>query len=93
MKDLTKDKGSQPVYNVREEKNVYARMRDGFKLACDIYRPDAEGKFPALLGMWIATSSRSGDKVLVLPVISGGMLMFRSRDYKKTWDMRYMIWD
>ena len=26
-------------------------MRDGVKLACDIYRPDAEGKFPALLSM------------------------------------------
>jgi putative CocE/NonD family hydrolase len=33
------------------EKNVYATARDGVRLALDIYRPDAPGKFPALLGM------------------------------------------
>ena len=26
-------------------------MRDGIRLAVDVYRPDAEGKFPALLAM------------------------------------------
>jgi len=40
---------SQPVYKVIEEKNVMVEMRDGVRLATDIYRPDAEGKFPALL--------------------------------------------
>ncbi|MBI3016329.1 MAG: hypothetical protein HYY65_14985 [Candidatus Tectomicrobia bacterium] len=33
-----------------EEKNRFVAMRDGVRLACDIYRPDAPGrKFPALL--------------------------------------------
>ena len=43
--------GSKPIYKKSVEKNVYVEMRDGIKLACDIYRPDAEGRFPALLGM------------------------------------------
>jgi predicted acyl esterase len=33
------------------EKNVMVPMRDGVPVAVDIYRPDAPGKFPALLGM------------------------------------------
>jgi putative CocE/NonD family hydrolase len=43
--------GSKPIYKVRVEKNIYVTMRDNIKIACDIYRPDADGKFPALLGM------------------------------------------
>ena len=42
---------SQPVYKVKVEKEVYIKMRDGVRLAADIFRPDAEGKFPALLAM------------------------------------------
>ena len=42
--------GSQPVYGMTIEKDVFIPARDGVRLACDIYRPDAEGeKFPALL--------------------------------------------
>ncbi len=40
---------SQPKYGVKVEKDVYVPMRDGVRLAVDIYRPDAKGKFPALL--------------------------------------------
>jgi uncharacterized protein len=41
-------------YDVVMERNVMITMRDGVKLACDIYRPalngqEAEGKFPVLL--------------------------------------------
>ncbi|MFH1651244.1 MAG: CocE/NonD family hydrolase [Chloroflexota bacterium] len=43
--------GSVPRYKMKVERNVFAPMRDGVKIALDIYRPDAEGKFPALLGM------------------------------------------
>ena len=35
--------------NIKVERNVYVPMRDGVRLAVDIYRPDAKGKFPALL--------------------------------------------
>jgi putative CocE/NonD family hydrolase len=36
-------------YAVRVERDVSAKMRDGVTLRADIYRPDAEGKFPVLL--------------------------------------------
>jgi predicted acyl esterase len=44
-----KESGSKPVYKTKSEKDVFIRMRDGVRLASDIYRPDAPGKFPALL--------------------------------------------
>ena len=42
---------SQPRYGIRVEKDVYVPVRDGVRLAVNIYRPDARGKFPALLAM------------------------------------------
>jgi len=36
-------------YAVASERDVAVSMRDGVKLRADIYRPDAEGKFPVLL--------------------------------------------
>ena len=43
------DKLSKPQYRVKTEKDIFIAARDGVRLAADIYRPDAEGKFPALL--------------------------------------------
>ena len=40
---------SQPVYRVIEELGIKVAMRDGVRLSTDIYRPDAQDKFPALL--------------------------------------------
>src|SRR5262245_10593969 len=40
---------SKPQYKVVVEKCVMAPMRDGTRLAADIYRPDAEGRFPAVV--------------------------------------------
>jgi uncharacterized protein len=45
---------SQPKYGIAVSKNVMVPMRDGVKLACDIYRPTLngqpiEGKFPVIL--------------------------------------------
>ncbi|MBC7292881.1 MAG: CocE/NonD family hydrolase, partial [Thermoleophilia bacterium] len=48
-KDLPADKLSQPQYKMVVEKDVMVTMRDGVRLAVNIYRPDAPGKFPALL--------------------------------------------
>ncbi len=48
---MSNQKGSQPVYKIKEKKNVYAPMRDGVRLAVDIFRPEAKGKFPALLAL------------------------------------------
>jgi putative CocE/NonD family hydrolase len=41
---------SERLYGVRVERDVAVPMRDGVRLLCDVFRPDAEGKFPALLG-------------------------------------------
>jgi putative CocE/NonD family hydrolase len=51
MNNNWKGKLSRPQYHIKEEKNIFVTMRDGLKLAADIYRPDAKGKFPALLSM------------------------------------------
>ena len=40
---------SRPTYTVRMEHNVRIPMHDGVELSADIYRPDADGKFPVLL--------------------------------------------
>ncbi len=52
---LIKERGSQPTYQVKTEKNIMVSMRDGVRLAVDVHRPDVEDeKFPAILawGMW-----------------------------------------
>ena len=40
---------SQPKYDVTLEEDVWVTMRDGTRLCVDIYRPKAQGKFPALV--------------------------------------------
>ncbi|MBQ7447379.1 MAG: CocE/NonD family hydrolase [Eubacterium sp.] len=42
---------SEPIYEVIREENVMVEVRDGIHIAVDVYRPKAEGKFPALLAM------------------------------------------
>src|SRR4030042_6766066 len=49
---------SQPQYDIRLEEDVSVSMRDGVRLCVDVYRPDAEGKFPALVSWsWYGTDS------------------------------------
>jgi len=36
-------------YKVKTEFNQRVKMRDGVELAADVYRPDADGKFPVIL--------------------------------------------
>ena len=38
-------------YGIKVEKDVFVMVRDGVRVAVNIYRPDADGKFPALLAM------------------------------------------
>lgn len=40
---------SEPRHRRRSEINVPATMRDGVTLLADVHRPDAQGRFPALL--------------------------------------------
>ncbi len=42
---------SQPRYQTTAEKDVFVAMRDGVRIAVDVYRPDATEKVPALLGI------------------------------------------
>lgn len=42
---------SERKYNVIVERDVKVTMSDGVKLDCDIFRPSASGKFPAILGL------------------------------------------
>ncbi|RLL43879.1 CocE/NonD family hydrolase [Oceanobacillus piezotolerans] len=53
---IEKEKMSQPIYDVKIEKNVKVPMRDGQEIVVDIYRPDIEEdkEFPVLLswGLW-----------------------------------------
>lgn len=52
---LVKAEASAPRYRVRKEKDVMVTMRDGVRLAVDIYRPDVDDeRFPAIMayGMW-----------------------------------------
>ena len=47
---MTQKEGSQPIYAMKVEgRDVMVPMRDGIRLAVDIYRPEGEGRFPALL--------------------------------------------
>lgn len=46
-----KERISQPEYGIKVEKDVFVLMRDNVRLAVDVYRPDTDGKFPALLAM------------------------------------------
>lgn len=40
---------SEPVHRVKHETKVPVPMRDGVKLAAEIFRPDSLGKFPVLM--------------------------------------------
>ena len=40
---------SEPVFGVHEIDDVPVAMRDGVDLLADVFRPDADGRFPALL--------------------------------------------
>ena len=47
--DLKREQVSQPTHEVKVERNVRIPMRDGVSLAAEVYRPDASGRFPALM--------------------------------------------
>jgi predicted acyl esterase len=39
------------MYDMMLDENISVTMRDGIRIAVDVYRPSAKGKFPALLSM------------------------------------------
>jgi hypothetical protein len=49
---------SPPKYDIVLEEDVWVKMRDGVRLCVDIYRPKAQGNFPALLSFsWYGKDS------------------------------------
>ncbi|MBA7648169.1 hypothetical protein ES703_55952 [subsurface metagenome] len=60
---MKKEESAPPEYRVKDKETMLVLMRDGVRLAVDIYRPDAEGKFPALLALCVY-----GKDLQVLPV-------------------------
>ena len=40
---------SRAEYGIKSEKNLPATMRDGTPVYADVYRPEAEGRFPVIL--------------------------------------------
>ena len=42
---------SQPEYDIEVKKDIFVTVRDGVRLAVNVYRPAAKGKFPALFAM------------------------------------------
>jgi hypothetical protein len=40
---------AEPAYTMKIDFDVRVKMRDGVELSADLYRPDAEGKFPVIL--------------------------------------------
>lgn len=58
-KGFPAEKLSQPQYKMVVEKDVYITMRDGVKIAVDIFRPESAGACPALY----ATSAYQKDLV------------------------------
>jgi putative CocE/NonD family hydrolase len=40
---------SDPEHDIRHDVNVEVAMRDGVSLLADVHRPDADGRFPALI--------------------------------------------
>ncbi len=53
---------SEASYTVKEELDVKVSMRDGVRLSTNIYRPDAEGKFPVLLMRTPYGNGREGNR-------------------------------
>ena len=51
MKKNWRELISQPKYGIKVERDIYVPMRDGVRLSVNVFRPDARGKFPALLAM------------------------------------------
>jgi len=43
------EKWSKPQYQIKKEKDLYVKARDGTRLCLDVFRPNSEGKFPSLL--------------------------------------------
>jgi len=72
---------SQPRYQVVVERNIYVEMSDGARIAVDVYRPDSEGKFPALLSVSPYTKELQNSRDRSASHEAGDSEFFVSRGY------------
>ncbi len=84
--DNWKEKVSKPQYRIKEEKNILIPMRDGIRLAADVYRPDSRGKFPGLLSI-----SPYGKDVQKLKSPSGPLNPIRGNGGQEAGDTEYFV--
>ncbi len=61
------------TYSIKAEFNVPVRMRDGATLYADVFRPDAEGKFPALITRTPYDKSSPQNRTGTLDVVRAAM--------------------
>ena len=45
------EKWSSPKYKIKKDEDVFVEVRDGTRICLDVYRPDSEGTFPALVAI------------------------------------------
>jgi uncharacterized protein len=57
---------SPPQYEVLVERDVWLTMRDGVRVSADIFRPDGEGRFPALVS--VSAYGKAVQKSLARPL-------------------------
>jgi len=67
-------KTSERKYRLREERDFTIPASDGTKLNSYLYRPDAEGKFPVILG--VCAYSLDDQIAPIMPVGTGGIREF-----------------
>lgn len=63
---------SQQTYEVKIEFNRRVRMRDGVELSADVYRPDAQGRFPVIINRTPYTKTSAGTLTLAKYFVSHG---------------------
>jgi hypothetical protein len=86
MNEDWREKVSKPEYRVKEEKGVSISMRDGVRLAADIYRPDTAKPCPALLSI-----SPYGKDVQKLPSPVGPLSPMRGNGGQEAGDTNFFV--
>ncbi len=84
------ENASKPVYGVIVEEDVFVTVRDGVRIAIDIYRPDDVGEFPSLIAMspygksaqvYPTPPQTFGKSIFEASVESGDPYYYASRGY------------
>ena len=66
---MSQTERSKPQYQVKFKIHNLVPMRDGVHLSADVYRPDALGKFPAVLLMTPYNNMRGGNDMEHAPLL------------------------